>query len=199
MSQNIPAPSELDDDLGQLRPNSSLQHPDGQDEQFCQLLLKTQAALLGFVVSMVRDPHLAYDIVQETNLVLWRKRSQYSPERSFRRWAFRFGYLQTLAALKAGSQERRILFDQAVIEQIVEDSEVSPSEPDERYARLAACIEKLPLHQREVVQQRYAGSLSLQELADSLGRTVAAVGMTLHRARLALIQCVMAGEGQSNG
>ena len=42
-------------------------------ESFIELLTGAQSAVFGYVMSICHDPSLAKDIVQETNLTLWRK------------------------------------------------------------------------------------------------------------------------------
>ena len=64
---------------------------------------------------------------------------------------------------------------------------------------LAGCVEMLPATQRELVQMRYESGVSLRELAERAGRTVAAVNMMLVRVRRALLDCTQRALANSSG
>ncbi|WP_437206334.1 sigma-70 family RNA polymerase sigma factor [Planctomicrobium sp. SH664] len=161
------------------------------DERFCQELTGAQHVLMSFVFSLIRDPHLSRDIVQETNLALWKKRRDYQPELNFRSWALRFAYLHTLAALKT-RRRSRLTFDQELVDQLVEEVGEIYEGLDENLLHLRSCLKKLPHQQRQVIRLHYREMRSISDLAKKLGRSVSAVGMTLHRARLALMHCFQA-------
>ena len=66
-------------------------------EQFVQQLAENQNRLYGYVYSLVGDHAQAADVVQETNMVLWRKLDEFDPQRPFLPWAFTIGRFQVLA------------------------------------------------------------------------------------------------------
>ena len=49
-------------------------------EQFVQQLAEHQSRLFGYVYSMLGDHSRAADVLQETNLVLWRKNAEFDPD-----------------------------------------------------------------------------------------------------------------------
>jgi RNA polymerase sigma-70 factor, ECF subfamily len=159
------------------------------EERFCCEITAVQNVLLSFVMSLVRDQHLARDVVQETNLVLWRKRDEFQPDLPFRPWALRIAYLQTLAVQKA-SRRSKLVFDHELVLKLATDAEDVLDQVDQRYLRLQACVSKLVGRQSEVIRRRYGRSQSISDIARDFGSSVAAVGMLLHRARLALIECM---------
>jgi RNA polymerase sigma-70 factor (ECF subfamily) len=60
----------------------------------------------------------------------------------------------------------------------------------ERVAALRRCIDKLEKSQRELVEQRYRREVPLNDLARRLGRSAAALSMSLFRIRAALEKCM---------
>ena len=58
------------------------------------------------------------------------------------------------------------------------------------WLRVTQCLQQLPDHQRDVMTQFYLHDQSLVQLAESTGRKANAIGQTLYRARLAILQCV---------
>ena len=86
------------------------------------------------------------------------------------------------------------------MEIIAEQTERMASQLDARREALENCVAKLPPDQRELVSQAYAPGVRMDELAVALGRSAMAVYKTLHRIRIALVECtraVLAKEGLS--
>lgn len=61
----------------------------------------------------------------------------------------------------------------------------------ERHARLAGCVDRLAELQRRVVQLRALEELSGTEAAELLGMTPGHVAVQLHRAKKALLRCLL--------
>ena len=53
---------------------------------FVELLTQHQRSLYGYIYTMVRNSSDSDDILQETNLVLWKKRLEYKTGTSFIAW-----------------------------------------------------------------------------------------------------------------
>jgi len=60
----------------------------------------------------------------------------------------------------------------------------------DRVAALRDCIDKLEKSQRELIELRYRREVPLAELAKKLGRSAAALSMSLFRLRTALEKCM---------
>ncbi|MEW4456421.1 sigma-70 family RNA polymerase sigma factor [Bremerella sp. JC817] len=164
------------------------------DEWFRGEIDSIQRILISFVASLVRDPHLVNDVVQETNLVIWKKRDSFTPGTNFRSWSLRIAYFQSLAALKS-AQSSRLMFSQALVDRFTHDAENSTSIlTQDTSDRLRVCLSRLTPRQREVIELRYQQSCSIGLITEKLGRTQAAIGMLLNRARTALLQCLKMGE-----
>ena len=69
-------------------------------EYFIQALTESQNRLYGYIFSLVGEHHAASDILQECNLVLWRKFGEFRPESDFIPWAFAIARFQVLAHLR---------------------------------------------------------------------------------------------------
>ena len=130
------------------------------------------------------------DVLQETNLVLWRKREEYDASRPFASWACRIAHLQALSFLKSRGRKPHISLSEELIEDLAKRAEMQLNQIDERANELRRCVAKLPPHQRSILQSRYQHNVSVNELAEQLGRQPQAVAMTLYRLRKTLKQCV---------
>lgn len=158
-------------------------------EQFVQQLTESQNRLYGYVYSLLGDRGAANDVVQETNLVLWRKLNEFDPDRPFLPWAFAVARFQVLANLRDKKRDR-LLLDADLAEKISDDVESTSGSLDSVREALRACLQKLPAPSRELVQQRYLQTMSVADVAASLGRTVGATKVALLRARKHLATCV---------
>ena len=54
--------------------------------EFIALLTSNQSRLYAYVLSLVGDRQQAQDVMQETNIVLWRKASQFTLGTNFGAW-----------------------------------------------------------------------------------------------------------------
>jgi RNA polymerase sigma-70 factor (ECF subfamily) len=78
------------------------------ESEFVLLITSHQAAIYAYVLTLLPDRVAAQDILQETNLVLCRKRDEFEPGTNFKAWAFSIAYWQTMAHLKrAGTRRTR--------------------------------------------------------------------------------------------
>ena len=65
-------------------------------EAFVQLMTEHQGRLYAYVLSLLGDPDQANDVLQETNLVLWRNAGEFQMGSNFRAWAFRIAHFQVM-------------------------------------------------------------------------------------------------------
>jgi RNA polymerase sigma-70 factor (ECF subfamily) len=155
---------------------------------FLANVTRAQRPLYGFIVTLAGGALDADDILQETNLVLWRKAAEYDPARDFMSWALRIAQLQTMAHLK--KRRRRPVFDTALLERIADESVADRDEADLRRQALAACLQKLSAKHRHLVARRYEPGASVIAMAAEIGSQPKAVSEMLRRIRHALLECI---------
>ena len=71
----------------------------------------SQRHLLAFIQSLVWHPTDADDVLQEANLVLWRKAAEYDPARPFLPWAMRIAQPQAMAWLTSRGRAKQRFAD----------------------------------------------------------------------------------------
>ena len=160
-----------------------------EDEIFVARLTRSQSRLYAFVYTVVANRELADDIFQETNLVLWRKASEYDVSRDFLPWAFAIARNQVRAAWQT-KKRTRIVFDPDVAEKIAESILSRQEKVGNRQAALADCLETLPEDHRQMSRERYEEESSVAELASVRSQTANAMAVTLHRIRQSLSLCM---------
>jgi RNA polymerase sigma-70 factor (ECF subfamily) len=140
-------------------------------------LLRRSAA---YAVSLLRERRDAEDAVQQAALQAWQRRAQFDGERPFNAWWFAILRNYCLDELRRKKRAPLSVRD--------DDIELSSS-PDESVldrVALERAMEKLPDAQRDVLQLRYFGDLSYEELAKILDIPNGTVMSRLHLARKAL-------------
>ena len=72
--------------------------------EFIALLTSNQSRLFAYVLSLVGDRQQAQDVMQETNIVLWRKASQFKLGTNFGAWMLKVAYYQVMEQQQAALQ-----------------------------------------------------------------------------------------------
>ncbi len=160
-----------------------------ETEQFVQQLAESQNRLYGYVYSLLGNHSAAADVLQETNLVLWRKLNEFNASKPFLPWAFAIARFQVLACLRDKKRDR-LLLDTELAETLADAVEHEASLLPEVRPALRTCIGKLSDTNRELIELRYFKGESIADLGESLGRKVSAVKVALLRIRRALAECV---------
>jgi len=158
-------------------------------ERFVRLLATCQRRVFLYALGLVHNAADAEEILQETNLVLWRKFDQYEPGTDFASWACRIAYFEVLKFRERQARQQR-LFTSEFIESLAVDSQESLDDLDARRDALAACLEKLRNNDRQLVLRRYQERATTRGVAEALGRSVQGTRKSLHRIRMTLLACI---------
>jgi RNA polymerase sigma-70 factor (ECF subfamily) len=130
----------------------------------------------------------ANDVLQETNLRLCAKASDYEVGRPFLPWAYTFARWEVMAWRKR-QQRSRLVLDDGLAEQLAEEFQAEPA-ADGRLRALEECLSQLPRAHRELIQARYQASEAVQDMAVRLKRPENTVSAMLYRIRRTLAECV---------
>ena len=158
-------------------------------ERFAQLLAKCQRRVFLYALGLVHNSADAEEILQQTNLVLWRKFDQYEPGTEFARWACRIAYYEVLKFRERRAREAR-LFSSEFVETLAVESQSSMDLWDARREALVRCLKKLTESDRQLVLRRYQENATTRTVAEALGRSIQGARKSLHRIRMALLACI---------
>ena len=159
-------------------------------EVFIQSLTESQNRLYGYIFSLVGDHHAAADVLQECNLVLWRKFGEFREGSEFIPWAFGIARFQVMAHLRDAKRAKARFVDADIVELLHEEVEAQAGGFEELRASLRQCVGKLAPGSRELVESRYFRKLAIQAIADETERNLSAVKVALMRVRRALRECI---------
>ena len=158
-------------------------------EQFVQQLTENQNRLYGYVFSLLGDHSRAADVVQETNLVLWRKIDEFQQDKPFLPWAFAIARFQVLAHLRDRKRDK-VLLDANLAEKLSAEAEQQAGHMDTIRDALRPCMQGLTTTNRELIEKRYFRALSIAEIASAVDRSMGSIKVALLRIRRQLGECV---------
>ena len=165
---------------------------EGDREAFGGLAALYQARLRAFVARYVSRPDEVFDIVQDGLIDAMEHLDRFDSGKEFGPWLraiCRNRMLNHFRSAKVRQNAAAALIDEALHENwgTMEDD---LEEGADRVAALRRCVDKLEKSQRELLEMRYRREVPLAALARKLGRSAAALSMSLFRLRAALEKCM---------
>lgn len=171
---------------------------DDRAELFIQLLSEHERRLAAYVMTFVSPAADADDILQETKMWLWRSFDDFEAGTNFGAWARQAAFYRIQQFFrKRGTENNRLVFSDACLEQLAEAFEQMMPHQEDRLERLSDCVSRLSPNHRQILSLRYGEELMVEEIASRMERTVAATYRVLSRIRLALRDCVQGVNGDS--
>lgn len=156
---------------------------------YTELMAAHQPRLLAYIRTLVPNPDVAKDVLQQTNLVLLKKAREFQPGTSFSAWARRVAYFEVLTQRRTMGRER-ILFDEDLLEKMASTAELRSDYFEDRREALRECMGRLPEKLRAILAERYVDQEAVAKIARDRGATANAVSQQLFRAKSSLMKCV---------
>lgn len=157
--------------------------------EFVECFTRYQRRLYLYILAQVPSPHEAEEILQETNLVIWKKCDQFELGTNFFAWGSR---IASYEVLKFRERRRRdkLRFSEKFLEAVSEEVLEQQESLEERRQALQKCLGKLKQNDRELIRLRYASGQNGKVVAETLGRPANSVYQSLGRIRRALLECI---------
>jgi RNA polymerase sigma-70 factor, ECF subfamily len=157
---------------------------------FASLITANQQRLYAYIFSLIGKAASAWDVLQETNLVLWRKEAEFQTGTRFEAWAFTVARFQVLAYLRDQKRDPMCLMTPELLEVIAEDAEEVCERFEHRLSALRKCREQLSERSRQLVELYYERGQGLNLVSGTLKMNVNAVKQALFRVRRMLQDCI---------
>lgn len=158
-------------------------------ERFIAALGAAQSALYRHIFSLFPDSGRVDDILQETNIILWRKIEEFDESREFMPWARTIARYQVLAAMRNQSRDP-IPMNEELVNLVADDAQDSDSGKPIKLQALEICLGKLGGRKRDLILKRYRRGASVEEIARSMNRPVGSISQALYRIRQTLLKCI---------
>ena len=160
-----------------------------ESEELIKLLAEHQEVLFYYIRTLVHDVDAAGDILQETNMILWKKMNEFETGTSFLGWSRKVAHFQVLAWCRDRKREN-ILFNNDMVSLLAQSTESRSDNYLEIRQSLKKCLALLPEHGRQIIQKIYGQGMSVSELAKEQDRTPNAISQSLFRIRTLLKNCM---------
>ena len=156
---------------------------------FIHELTRAQLDLRLYVMTLVGNAHDAADVLQETNLDLWKKADTYDPDRPFLPWARKLAWYQVLKYRTYRGRER-VVFSETVLNAMASTLGTQQEGAGLQLEALESCVKKLTDTQRAYLSAKYAERKTVEEMAQVFRHSATAVVSLLYRLRNVLHECV---------
>ncbi len=154
------------------------------------LLTQHQQRIFAFIHVLVPDPHSAWDILQQTCLVICEKFDEFDPQTDFVAWARQIAWWEVRSARQKFTRSRVQVLDDEVLQLLAQSDEVGDQAANARRDALSNCLQRLQPRDREMILARYEAGSGVQQTAQRSGRSLAAAYKSLSRIRRFLLDCV---------
>ncbi|HWO26947.1 MAG TPA: sigma-70 family RNA polymerase sigma factor [Kofleriaceae bacterium] len=167
----------------------------GDDLAFSEVYDAVAPRVFAIAVRSLGDRTLAEDVVQQTLLNIHRARGSFVPGAPLMPWAYAIARRLVVDAVRQRRRELRV-----AIGEVREEEQPRPATPHEELmayqtaGSLRVAMAELPGSQQMVLQLRQEGA-TLSTMATSLGTTVTAVKLRLHRA-MSTLRSALAGQSE---
>jgi RNA polymerase sigma-70 factor (ECF subfamily) len=167
----------------------------GEQDALASLYGRHGAALTAYLASLVRDPDLAEEVVQDALLAAWRGAGRFRGDSAVRTWLFAIARRQAVGRRRRGMVLDTVADDEVLAQQASDlpGPEAVVLARAELGAVQAAVLRLSPAH-REVLHLVFVECLSLQECALVTGVPVGTIKSRLSYARRALTQILARSE-----
>lgn len=170
-------------------PDTSSPSEDAAVEAFVVLLMEHRHRIYAFIAKQLVHHADVEDVFQRTSLVLWKKMQDFDPNRSFFHWACGVAYNEVRNFLTV-RRRSRLHFDSELLDMMAREARDEEELSEARLNALRNCVSKLNDSQQQMLRQCYAGTASITEVAESLGRNRDALYKQLARLRAELLNCI---------
>ena len=158
-------------------------------DDFIRMLTDHQVDLQAFIMSALGNYSDTLDVLQLTNIALWKKASQFRPGAKFLPWALKVAKYEILAFMRVRRRDRHT-FSPETVELMIDVAVERSQDTSTRSNALRDCIKELPERSREFLRIRYSQQQSIRAVAEKTGRSVDAVKSLYLRIRRALARCI---------
>lgn len=159
--------------------------PDASDALLRALVEEHADAMYRVAYSVVRDPHLAEDVVQEAVIKAWRAAPSWRGDGSMRSWALSICHNTAVSMLRRIRDEAHDPFDFPERSRATDDVERSADGRAE-LERLGRALDALDPLSRSILVLRDVEAMTYEQIAETLGVALPTVKTRLLRARRAL-------------
>jgi RNA polymerase sigma-70 factor (ECF subfamily) len=127
--------------------------------------------------------------MQQTAQVMWCRFEESEPIKNFASWGMRIAQ-NNIMNYYAKKKRERVLFDDDLMKNMMEHTEVACADADVRIEALRRCLRKLREKDRRLIRTLYEQGMTIKELAAQVERPVQGLYKAIARIHDSLLRCV---------
>jgi RNA polymerase sigma-70 factor (ECF subfamily) len=170
-----------------MRQNRSSNQFEGKEE-FLSLLTTNQRKVFSYILAAVGRRNIAEEIMQQTLLIMWKDFDKFEIGTNFSAWGKTIAYHKILEYRKQNAKS--VLFDSEIMQRVLEMSEKTSNDSNERVKALEGCMKKLKKSSQRILSMRYNQRMSCKEISAEIGRPIQTVYKNMSRIYTALKDCI---------
>lgn len=163
-----------------------------EEAEYVNNIAKYQAQISAYIYSIYPNSFAVDDILQETNIVLWKKINIFKPGTNFIAWAYKIAFYQTKLYKLRRKRLKWTAFDEEecvlISDTYIEDDDLLEDE----YSALKDCFNKMSDYDKDLLTERYMKKFSLKVISEKNNRTEGALKQVFLRIRSVLRKCIEA-------
>ncbi len=167
----------------------SMPSADSVSNSFVIRFTQAQSALDNYIAARILNEADSKDVLQATNLYIWKNAASYDESRPFLPWAYTMAKLQ-IRKYRLYAKRERLVFDEDVLEMLEGDCEAMPQE-DARRDALEFCLKRLSAEDQERVRLRYIEEHSMSWIEHHFSTAANSESVRFYRIRERLRKCIM--------
>lgn len=159
-------------------------------------LLRDRAKLLAYIGAIVRDPHVAEDVLQEVSMLALEKQDQIKDAQVLLPWLRVAARYRSLKAIEKTGR-RPVLMDSQLLDLMEPHWQAADRlSAQETNKALQQCVEKLAPRAQRLIELRYGVGMAVREIAKQLNQKTDTLYKTFTRIHASLERCMRkANEG----
>lgn len=158
-------------------------------ERIAELWTTVSPSIAAYVSAEIRDRHDAEDVFQQIGAEVTSGAGKYDSSRPFLNWVFGIARIQVIRHFHNRAKEHTV-FSSELTERLADAYDAVLPEISARQDALRQCLKRLNPKQQKAIQLYYRDEISQLEIAELMGMSKSAVGVLIHRTRLALRECI---------
>ena len=163
----------------------------GDKKAWLALLTRYEKSIYNYALRMTSDPDDAKDLLQEIFISVYNSLSNYQGKGSFKGWLFRIAHFRCMDFYRR--KQPNVSLDYAPESNVLEtdeDAYIHSPEVDaqlsQRQLQIHALMKTLPFNQREIIELKFFGQFTFEDIANQLGISVNTVKSRLYSATIKL-------------
>lgn len=156
----------------------------GQKEEFKQIVERYEGKLTRYAYSIIRDPDMASDVVQNTFIKAYVNLKSFDTNKKFSTWIYRIAHNEAINMIKKESKNIRP-DDEEWFDRLPDTAEPISEKLDREFLKSTISKEfnKIPMKYKDPLMLYYIERQSYKQISEVLKLPVSTIGTRINRAK----------------